>query len=105
MSPILATLVFGIAIAGFFFFDPKQARVSKALWIPTVWLFFCSSRSLGQWLGLGGMDEGANEASAFVEGSPVDRNFLLVLQVIALIVLIKWGRKLSRIVHGNWPIG
>src|SRR6267378_4530629 len=101
MPPTLAAIVFCIGIAALFFFDRQQARVSKALWIPTVWLFFCSSRSLGQWLGMGGMDATANDASAYLEGNPVDRNFLIVLQVIALIVLVKRGRKVFPILRGN----
>jgi hypothetical protein len=105
MSPTLAAIVFSIGIAGFFFFDREQARVSKALWIPTVWLFFCSSRSLGQWLGMGGMDAAANEASAYLEGNPVDRNVLLVLQVIALIVLINRRRRVGPVLRRNWAIG
>jgi O-antigen ligase len=105
MSPIIAAFVFAIGIAGCFFFDREQARVSKALWIPTVWLFFCSSRSLAQWLGTGGMDAAANDASAYLEGNPIDRNFLIVLQVVALIVLINRGRRVGSILRENWAIG
>lgn len=105
MPPTLAALIFGIGITVLFFFDRDQSRVSKALWIPTVWLFFCSSRSLGQWLGMGGMDAAANEASAYLEGNPVDRNFLIILQLIALIVLINRARKMSPILRKSWVIG
>lgn len=105
MPPTLAAFAFSIGIAGLFFFDREQGRVSKALWIPTVWLFLCSSRSLGQWLGMGGMDPTANEASAYLEGNPVDRNFLIVLQVIALIVLINRRPQLGPILRRNWVIG
>jgi len=100
MSPTLAAFVFGIGIAGVFFFDREQGRVSKALWIPTVWLFFCSSRSLAEWLG---MDVGI--PGAYLEGNPVDRNLLIVLQVIALIVLINRGRRVGPILRRNRVIG
>src|SRR5580704_1516810 len=102
MSPRLAALVFVIGIAVFFYFDRGQVRVSKALWIPTVWLFFCSSRSLTQWLGL---DAGTDQAGGYVDGSPVDRNFLIVLQIIALIVLINRRRRVGPILRKNWVIG
>jgi exopolysaccharide production protein ExoQ len=102
MAPTLAAFVFALGIASFFFFDREQGRVSKALWIPTVWLFFCSSRSLAQWLG---MDTGTDQAGVYLEGSPVDRDFLIVLQVIALIVLINRGWRLSPILRRNWVIG
>src|SRR5215470_14683714 len=106
MPPTLAALVFGISIAAFFFFDRKQGRVSNALWIPTIWLLFCSSRSLAQWLGLGGMDASTNEANDYLEGNPVDRNFLILLQMIALIVLVNRGwRRVGPIVRRNWAIG
>jgi exopolysaccharide production protein ExoQ len=105
MFPTLAAAVFTIGIAGLFFFDREQARVSKALWIPTIWLFFGSSRSLGQWLGIGGMDEAANATSAYLEGNPIDRNFLIALQVIALVVLINRGQRVGPILRRNWAIG
>lgn len=104
MSPTLAALVFSIAIASLFFIDRERTRASKALWIPTIWLLFCSSRSLSQWLGIGGMDPTLNEASAYLDGNPIDRNFLIVLQVIALIVVIKRGRKVLPILRENWAI-
>lgn len=102
MTPTLAALVFGIGIASLFFFDREQARVSKALWIPTVWLFFSSSRSIPQWLGL---DTGTDQAVGYLEGSPIDRNFLIFLQVIALIVLINRARRVGPILRRNWAIG
>jgi exopolysaccharide production protein ExoQ len=103
MSPPLAAIIFGVGILGLFLFDRgKATRGSKALWIPTVWLFFCSSRSLAQWLG---MDTEADQAVGYIEGSPVDRVLYIVLVVIALIVLIKRGRTVFPILRGNWAIG
>jgi O-antigen ligase len=102
MAPTLAALVFAIGIASLFFFDREQGRVSQALWIPTVWLFFCSSQSPAQWLG---MDTGTDQAAAYLEGSPFDRNFLIILQVIALIVLVNRRRRLGPILRRNWVIG
>lgn len=102
MSSTLAALIFVIGIAGFFFVDREQARVSKALWIPTFWLFFCSSRSMSQWLG---MDTGTDQAIGYLEGSPVDRDFLIFLQIIALIVLISRGRRVGSVLRRNWVIG
>lgn len=102
MPPTLAAIVFGIGIAGLFFFDHQQTRVSKALWIPMVWLFFCSSRSLAQWLGI---STGTDQASVYLEGNPVDRNLLIVLQVIALMVLINRRRRVGPILRRNWVIG
>ena len=102
MSPTLAALVFGIGIAGFFFFDREQGRVSPALWIPTAWLFLCSSRSLAEWLGA---DSGMDQASSYLDGNPIDRNFLIILQVLALIVLVSRRRRVGPVLRKNWVIG
>jgi exopolysaccharide production protein ExoQ len=51
------------------------------------------------------MDPSSNEARAYLEGNPVDRNFLIVLQVIALIVLIYRRRRVGAILRRNWVIG
>src|SRR2546423_809833 len=106
MSPPLAAIVFGVGVLGLFLFDRgKASRGSKALWIPTIWLFFCSSRSLTQWLDIGRMDPSLNEATVYVEGSPIDRAVFIILEVIALIVVIKRGRKVVPILRKNWVIG
>jgi len=102
MAPTLAAFVFALGIASLFFLDRERGRVSQALWIPTVWLFFGSSQSPAQWLG---MDAGMDQAGGYLEGSPFDRNFLIILQVIALIVLIKRRRRLGPILRRNWVIG
>jgi hypothetical protein len=43
MSPPLAAIIFALGVLGLFLFDRGKASPgSKALWIPTIWLFFCS---------------------------------------------------------------
>src|SRR5271157_2650649 len=102
MPPPLAAIIFAIGIAGLFFFDrDKKVRVSKALWIPTAWLFFCMSRSASQWLGVG---PPVVEASVYLEGSPVDRAVLAFLEVLALIVVISRWRRAGPILRKNWAI-
>jgi exopolysaccharide production protein ExoQ len=101
MSSTLAALIFGIGIAGLFFVDREQLRVSKALWIPTVWLFFCSSRSVPQWLGL---DSTADQASVYLEGSPSDRYVLIALEVMALIVVLNRAGRVGPILRRNWAV-
>jgi O-antigen ligase len=102
MPPPLASTIFAIGIAGLFFFGrDKQVRVSKALWIPTLWLFFCLSRAASQWLG---MSPPADLATAYLEGSPVDVALYIGLEVAALIVVIGRGRRVGSILLQNWPI-
>jgi exopolysaccharide production protein ExoQ len=108
MPPQLATLVFVIGIIGLFLFDrDREARASKAIFLPLIWLCLTSSRSLTEWLQiiefgrpLGGGD---GQASAYAEGTPLDRNALIGLMVIALVVLIRRGRLVS-LIRTNLPI-
>jgi O-antigen ligase len=103
MPPQLAAIIFAFGIAGLFFFDrDKKVRLSKALWIPTLWLFFCFSRSASQWLGITSMT--TDMASAYLEGSPIDRALFIGLEVAALLVVIARGRRVGTILLQNWPI-
>lgn len=103
MPPQLASIIFAIGIAGLFFFDrDEKVQVSKALWIPTLWLFFCFSRSASQWLGIN--PPHTDMASAYLEGSPIDRAVFIGLGVAALIVVIARGRRVGTILLQNWPI-
>jgi exopolysaccharide production protein ExoQ len=104
MHPFIATIIFVTGIAGLFFFDrDKKVRVSKALWIPTLWLFFCLSRSASQWLGVSAPP--SDMASVYLEGSPVDRAVFVALELAALLVVISRRRRVGRILQQNWAIG
>jgi exopolysaccharide production protein ExoQ len=63
----------------------KESTSSPALWIPVSWAVVMGSRSPAQWLGL----VPTNAATAFEEGSPLDRAFYLVLIGLALWTLAK----------------
>lgn len=101
MPPQLASIIFTTGIACLFVFDrDKKVRVSKALWIPTLWLFFCFSRSASQWLGIAPPTDPPN---VYLDGSPVDRALFISLEVAALIVVISRGRRVGSILLQNWP--
>jgi exopolysaccharide production protein ExoQ len=103
MPPPVAALIFAIGIAGLFYFDrDKNVRVSKALWIPTLWLFFCLSRSASEWLGMG--PPPTDVANVYLEGSPIDRAIFIGLELAALIVVIGRRRRVGSILVQNWPI-
>jgi O-antigen ligase len=102
MPPFVASIIFAIGIAFLFYLDRGgKGRVSNALWIPTAWLFFCMSRSASQWLGVG---PPADEASVYLEGSPVDQAVFAFLEVLALIVVVSRWRRASPILRRNWAI-
>jgi O-antigen ligase len=74
----------------------KEAASSPALWVPVIWLSLAGSRSLAQWLGI----VPTTAATAFEEGSPIDRAVYLLLIGLGLSVLgrrrLFWREILSR---------
>jgi len=108
MSPHLATIICSIGILGLFVLDrDRQARTSKALWIPVVWLSICSSRMVSQWLtatGVTSPTQTLDRAAAYLDGSPLDRFLLTGLTFLALIVLVGRRQKVGAVVRANAPI-
>ena len=76
----------------------RQARTSPALWIPVIWLLIAGSRMVSDWLNL---QPPADNADAYLEGSPFDRNFLTALLLAGVIVLIRRGPKVLALLQGN----
>ena len=82
MPPVIALLGCVVFVLVLLRQEAKESMgVTRYLWVPTVWFLLTCSRPLGLWLGMGG--------ATIEEGSPVDRVFLTVLFVVALIVLNK----------------
>jgi O-antigen ligase len=71
--------------------------VSRAIWIPTLWLGILASRPLSAWLGFGG-------GSDTLEGSPMDRLFFFAMIFAAMIVLSRRRVLWSAVISANWPI-
>ena len=104
MAPAVASLIFAVGILCLFALDGgEKNRVSKALWIPTTWLFITASRPASLWLGMS--PTVADAASVYTEGSPVDRTVFAVLEAIALIVVVGRRRQLGPILRRNWALG
>lgn len=102
MPPIIASIIFTIGICGLFYLDRNEdSRVSKALWIPAVWLFLISSRPASLWLGMAPNLKGADATEAYVEGSPLDRNVFLFLLLAALAVLVARSVKVGPLLRKN----
>jgi O-antigen ligase len=94
----LAAIFAFLALVGLILYDEIKSPASKALWLPVVWLSLAGSRMPSEWLGVNGSDP------AMQEGSPVDRNFLIVVLVIALSVLVTRRRRVLSVLRANWPI-
>jgi exopolysaccharide production protein ExoQ len=91
MPPQLALLICIIIILYLFWVDRKKVEgVSRAIWIPIIWMFLDASRYVSQWLGLGTPNVSAD---ALLEGSPVDRAVFTGLIIAGLLVLRQ--RKIS----------
>ena len=110
MSPAVASFIFAVGIAGLFFLDQgEKKRISKALWIPTVWLFLGMTRSVSEWLGMStlpaGFGSNADYANFYLEGSPLDRAVFFVLEIIGLIVVINRWERVRPLLRRNRAIG
>src|SRR5690348_15922720 len=82
MPPSLALLICVGFAAYLMRLDAKQSRkLSKALWIPTLWMLYCGSRPVEAWFG--------SSSGTIEEGSGKDRWFQLVLMISAVAVLAK----------------
>jgi O-antigen ligase len=97
MTTLAAIFVF-VVLVGLVVYDEITSRASKALWLPVIWLTFAGSRMPSEWLGISGSD------AAMQEGSPVDRNFLVVIIVIGLGILLTRRRRVAQVLRANWPI-
>lgn len=102
MYPAIASFIFTMGILGLFYLDrDKTFRMSKALWIPAVWLFLISSRPASLWLGMSPNFKGVDATAAYVEGSPIDRNVFMFLLFAALAVLVSRSGRVGPLLRKN----
>ncbi len=97
----IATLAFFLGGIGLFWLDRDRSnRASLALWVPVIWLAIAGSRPLSAWLQVEGS---ASRVEQYTEGSAFDRNFWLVLVVIALIIALKRSAAVLDVLRNNAP--
>src|ERR1700687_2751509 len=108
MPPLLALLLCFVVIAVLFVLDRnKEMRTSKALWIPVAWLFLNCSRPASQWLaGFGFVSsvQGADLATSYIEGSPIDAAVLLLRLFAGYMVLASRNQRLGPLLRKMGPI-
>jgi exopolysaccharide production protein ExoQ len=75
-------------------------RTSKALWIPTFWLFIAASRNVSAWLQYGDPSAG----DQYLEGSPLDRAVLTAVLALGVIVLLGRLRRTGTVLRSSIPI-
>ncbi len=103
MPPKLAAVVFVLGILGLFFINrrPQGRCVSKALWIPVIWLLIAGSRNVGEWLSLRSPIE---STSRYLDGNPIDRAVLGTLMALGLVVLIQRFKRVQTILTANFAV-
>jgi len=96
MSPLLALSLWFFLLVALFWFDPaKEPKMSWALWLPVIWMFFLATRLPSQWIGgpLGSV------AGSLEDGNPIDRTIFSCIILMSIGVLVsrsfKWGSFLS----------
>lgn len=94
----LSLLVFLIIIFYLFWMDRKKVEgVSRAVWIPFLWIFFAATRYVSHWLNLGAPQE---TVDIYLEGNPVNAASFFILIVAGVIVLFRrrlnWSELLTK---------
>ena len=106
MPPYLALLVWFVLLVGLFWFDPaKEPKVSAALWVPLIFMFFMASRQPSQWLG--GQVIAADAAAAnnaLVQGDPLNRTISLVLFLLGIVILVSRSFQWGSFFRKNWAL-
>lgn len=100
MGRMIATVFFVLLIWQLYRWTrDDEARTSKALWLPTFWLFIGSSRNISEW-----MHMGADRSVTYVEGSPLDRAMLSLVLALGVMVLFGRGKRVGELLRSNLPI-
>jgi hypothetical protein len=75
-------------------------RTTKALWLPTIWLWIIGSRAVSQWLGMAPSDPSTAQNA---EGSPLDAVVFAILLTAGLVVLFQRSRQARAAILASWP--
>ena len=85
MSSLIALIVFSSFIVILLIIDCRMtSNVSKALWVPLIWLVILASRPIGVWISPFDVQALTQE-----DGSIIDRIILLALIFVATVILVK----------------
>jgi exopolysaccharide production protein ExoQ len=97
----IATFMFIVMIATLFWLnrDP-EAKTSRALWLPVIWLWIAGSRPVSQWL----TGDDVASAGQVMDGSPLDRNIYILLLALAIIVLVRRAPVVLKLLRENGPL-
>src|SRR5439155_27322185 len=106
----LATLLCVCGIFGLFLLDREpKTRSSRTLYIPAFWIAIAGSRMVSDWLAVlsgGGSSQTNinNDASVYLDGSPLDRNVFVALLLLGLLILTARRQRVTELLRKNGPI-
>jgi exopolysaccharide production protein ExoQ len=98
LPPVIALWLTFAFIFFLFKRNAPEKGVSRALWIPLIWLVITGSRTVSQWINL---DAGTGIADPG-DGSPLDATVYFSLIVLGYYVLRKRGVNLATFARNNW---
>jgi exopolysaccharide production protein ExoQ len=98
MGAVLGAIGVGLIICALFWLDRRDSGVTRAMWVPYAWLLIASSRPISNWLTL---SQPGGVASAYVDGSPLDRSVLMLLLILGLVALSKRTKQVRAILAAN----
>ena len=102
MIQLIGTIVCIAGIAWLFYLDRESdAPPSRALWIPTIWLLICGSRSISEWLA---MRPTVSLAQQYSESSPIDAAFYAILILAGVTVLNFRAAQVRGFIRQNLPL-
>lgn len=99
MPPFIASLIYVGFVVWLFRRDIRQEpRMTRAFWVPVLWLILCSTRYLSQWLEVFGIHLGG---ASLEEGSPLDALFFFGLIVAGIVILRQRQVQLAEVIRNN----
>lgn len=102
MPPNLAAvLCFGYIFWLLYMSSREPSRVSRASWLVTLWVGILASKPIAGWINAAGNVNGVGLDVSAAEGSPVDRNVLILMLVCAMVILAKRGFSWATFVRDN----
>jgi exopolysaccharide production protein ExoQ len=107
MTTKLATALYVAFILGLFWLDrDRKDRVSPAVWLSVFWMSISCSRFVSQWLHPEplGVVSTSDTPDRYLEGDSMDRVILGIVIFLAVVILIRRGRRVGALLRMNGPL-
>lgn len=98
MIPIVGAISSAIMIFVMFRLSRRDLRISKSAWVPLIWLLIASSRPVSNWMTF---SSPVDASTSYIDGSPIDRNVLTLILLLATPIIYQRRRQIVSIVRAN----